>query len=467
MSKIIVKLEHTKSKDLIKSVGNWNKYVSKKESADSTNLDVDILNQVMEHDSDGSSVWNIDGDMDLKKELKTIKADNRERIFWKLMISFDSKFTKEKKFSKNDYYEITRNAVPKFLIDAGLSPSNIEWHSALHVNTNNDHLHILFYEKNPTLNRGKIDLVNIKKLKSNIVNFIINNNEFYKNKDQYIKEIKNSVKDEKLNFIYDKRRFNDKYRRELNKKLVNLKEKLPDNGRLQYNSKNMLFMKEDLNQVVNYILSHESLKYKFENYYYTLLEYEREYVRAYGGNNDYATKQLEVLYSQIANDVLENLKGNNRGKVLEFNQQFLEKNIMSLMFKSSNYQKTSTIIDVAEKLYNLCLFSNLNERQTKKVMTNWKINSGYELSMDHIYSQIDKNIEPMTEYKLFKTLRLLGYRKEKYSKIVQKNFYKTTEYKSFFYRALNHLIQENEKVNDQIVDILGEDYKSINGDELI
>ena len=122
MSKIIVKLEHTKSKDLIKSVGNWNKYVSKKESADSTNLDVDILNQVMEHDGDGSSVWNIDGDMDLKKELKTIKTDNRERIFWKLIISFDSEFTKEKKFSKNDYYDITRNVVPKFLIDAGLSP---------------------------------------------------------------------------------------------------------------------------------------------------------------------------------------------------------------------------------------------------------------------------------------------------------------------------------------------------------
>jgi hypothetical protein len=58
-----------------------------------------------------------------------------------------------------------------------------------------------------------------------------------------------------------------------------------------------------------------------------------------------------------------------------------------------------------------------------------------------------------TKEEYIKALRSLGYDSKKYLKVKKSSFYKEVKFRKFYYNALNNLIQQNEKLDEEILDM--------------
>lgn len=75
-----------------------------------------------------------------------------------MLISFRTEFGESYCRDYEQAYSFCKSELPKFFRRAGLNPDNIVWYAGLHENTENKHIHISFFEKEPTYfaNGGKL-----------------------------------------------------------------------------------------------------------------------------------------------------------------------------------------------------------------------------------------------------------------------------------------------------------------------
>lgn len=465
-SNIVVRTRYKHSFGASKHLSKWLVYVSKKEKADATSLDdKNIMKEYFAlADKDTSLfemcesfVWNQDGDVNPKEFLKNNKIDDTG-FTWNLVLSFPPDFAiNNGLITKSDYYDLTKNIMPSLITDMGLKIENTIWMVALHRNTDNPHLHICIVEKNKTASKGFIPKFAIKNLKSNIGNYLINNNEFYKLRDKEFSTITGGVSLKELTKIKSHKLYSDKFRKTLNQKLLSFYDTLPKIGRLQYNSKNMQPYKQELDSIIHYILSHDSVKYNYANYLRLLEEHQKELNSLYGMSDanrrrKYYNDQLNRLYSKIGNEILANYKKYQAMDLMEREKSFLSKHIKELNFKSRNdYSKDETKIKIARDLYKLCMMANLNDYEIKKVFERWIKNSNYNLNVDDLILS-DRVLEyEMSSTEYYTALRKLGYDYDRYNKFRNKYFYKELNYKRFINQAIDHLMYELEAEEKQIV----------------
>ena len=241
----------------------------------------------------------------------------------------------------------------------------------------------------------------------------------------------------------------------MNKDLLQLYDKLPKQGRLQYNAKRLNFCRKDINKIIDKILYHDTIKYEFEKYYHHLEEIEREQKKIYGNsNNKYIENKMKRLYSKIGNDILHNYKVYNSKEFIEHHKEFLKINIMNMDFKSRNIKKKSTIIKNATNLYRLGKMSGLSENNIKSLIKRWIKNSNINENFDLIYSAINKNDESMSYTDFYKALSNLGYSKERYNNLKSKSFYKQLRFKQFIKKANKFLLLENKKEEKLLQEII-------------
>lgn len=465
-SSIIVRTRYKHSFEASKHLSKWLDYVSKKEKADATSLDdKNIMKEyfaLADKDSSlfemcESFVWNQDGDVNPKEFLKNNKIDDTG-FTWNLVLSFPPDFAiNNGLITKSDYYDLTKNIMPSLITDMGLKIENTIWMVALHRNTDNPHLHICIVEKNKTASKGFIPKFAIKNLKSNIGNYLINNNEFYKLRDKEFSTITGGVSLKELTKIKSQKLYSDKFRKSLNQKLLSFYDTLPKTSRLQYNSKNMKPYKQELDSIIHYILSHDSVKYNYANYLRLLEEHQKELNSLYGMSDanrqrKYYNDQLNRLYSKIGNEILTNYKKYQAMDLMEREKSFLSKHIKELNFKSRNdYSKDETKIKIARDLYKICMMANLNEYEIKKVFERWIKNSNYNLNVDDLILSARVLEYEMSSTEYYTALRKLGYDYDRYNKFRNKYFYKELNYKRFINQAIDHLMYELEAEEKQIV----------------
>ena len=99
-----------------------------------------------------SGAFNLGGDIELK-ELMNIKKDlsTTESVVWDGVISFAEDYGKKNCPTKYEAYEMLKKVMPQFFKDSGLDPNNMNTMFAMHHNTDNLHIHFLFWEKEPLL----------------------------------------------------------------------------------------------------------------------------------------------------------------------------------------------------------------------------------------------------------------------------------------------------------------------------
>ena len=444
-SNIITRVRYKKDVNFQKLVGGWCKYVSK-DGADGKSLDgLDNINNLYEKEfgifddtkeNEEFYIWNKNGNINKKEILKDI-PNNKSGKMWTLVISFPPQFAEESGLkTKQDYYLMTKAIMPKFLLDNDLDLTNTLWYASLHKDTDNPHLHITIFEKEQRRKKDTLEKTAMKYLKSNIASYLIDNTSFYKEQDYLFLGLENKIRKKNLTKVEKDLFFNDKFRKSLNKDLLQLYDKLPKQGRLQYNAKRLNFCHKDINKIIDKILYHDTIKYEFEKYYHHLEEIEREQKKIYGNsNNKYIENKMKRLYSKIGNDILHNYKVYNSKEFIEHHKEFLKINIMNMDFKSRNIKKKSTIIKNATNLYRLGKMSDLSENNIKSLIKRWIKNSNINENFDLIYSAINKNDESMSYTDFYKALSNLGYSKERYNNLKSKSFYKQLRFKQFIKKA--------------------------------
>lgn len=466
MSSIIIRTKFSNSSSLSHRLSKWADYVSKKEKADSTSLDEkNLLNEFFSLASNNDYIkeknelfiWNQDGDINPKDFIKFNKLNNIN-YSWNLVISFPNEFAfSNGLITKSDFFELTKNIMPNLITDMNLRLENSFWFSCLHRNTKNPHLHIFLSEKLPTATTGYISQYVLKKLKSNIANYLIDNKSFYILRDKEFSDIVGNINLKKLSKVQPQKLYSDKYRKDLNKMLLDLYNDLPQKGRLQYNSKNIKSSKNKLDNIIDFILSHESIKYNYSNYLKLLDKHQRELETLYGMSNDninkkYYNDQIEKLYTRIGNEILQNFKIYQAMDLMEREKKFLSLHIKEMNFKSrKDYSKEETRINIAKDLYKMCTLAELNYNETKKVFQKWVNNSNYNYDVDELLSQVSSIDYEMSSTQYYKALNKLGYNYEKYNKFRNKYFYKQLNYKKFINQAMEHIEYEIEKEQKEII----------------
>lgn len=467
-SNIVFKIEYKKVSSKKKGIKSWMNYVSKKDKADSSSIDEYNLlkdyalftdKETYLDESYDTYLWSSKGDVLKNDELNKLQ-DNNKGLFWRGFLSFPSEFAIEHGLiTKADYYSLSNQVIPSLIQDMGLNLNNVSWYCALHRDTSkHPHIHFCIFENKVTKTNPTISKICFKNFKSNVANYLVDYKKFYELRDKSFSDITGKVRLKELNKIKNQRLFSDKYRKDLNKLLLNLYKELPSKGRLQYNSKNMAIYRKDLDSIIEYVLSHDSIKYDYANHLKLLDKHQKELNSLYGmslSNRErkYYEEQKQRLYSKIGNEILDNFKKYQAKDFMEREKLFLRKNIMDFNFRSKKeYVKDETKKDIAKGLYKICILADLNDNQIKKVFKRWLRNSHYDFDVDLLLASISTLDTDMSIQELYKNLRRVGYDSARYNKLKEKNFYKELNYKRFINKAINHLYYEMEREEKEIVE---------------
>ncbi|MDK2802666.1 MAG: hypothetical protein KFW09_04735, partial [Oscillospiraceae bacterium] len=168
------------------------------------------------------------------EEIKTLKqsfekSQKKGSLMWQNVISFDNRWLEKLGVynSKTGYIDesklqnITRLSTKEMLDKKGMISSAV-WSASIHYNTDNIHIHIAIVEPNPVTKRGMIKQKDMEKMKSKVVNNLLDISKSHEKINQLIRE--DIIKKRSSNlFIKDI---------ELNKIFKEIHKKLPEDKRM-------------------------------------------------------------------------------------------------------------------------------------------------------------------------------------------------------------------------------------------
>ena len=211
-----------------------------------------------------------EGGLFTKKELKELRSMLRstDSNIWHAVISFTEDFGAKYMTSYQDALELLKAELPKFFKQIGIAEDNVVWYAGLHENTDNQHIHLGFFEKEPRLiaesgkKRYRYGTIGKEALDS----FRIGVEERLTDVGFDLKRSRRNLTEAANKTLFHLEGVND-YERELKKKLLALYRALPTEGRVSYGSKNMDGLRPQVNDIVNFIIrSNSGLKRDYEDF---------------------------------------------------------------------------------------------------------------------------------------------------------------------------------------------------------
>ena len=183
---------------------------------------------------------------ELKQNLQTTQS-----VIWDMVISFREEFGNNYCRDYDQAYEFMKSEMPIFLKKAGLNPDNIIWYAGLHENTENKHIHVSFFEKEPLYYANGN---NLKFHSGKIAKNVLIDSKF-----MFEKKLTNAT----AQLIKDRKNLLDSYNVEMTKTQIARKGKklllelytlLPSEGRISYDSRNMLPLRQKIDEVTKYFI---------------------------------------------------------------------------------------------------------------------------------------------------------------------------------------------------------------------
>lgn len=203
-------------------------------------------------DAKSAGVFGKDGKLskeqkaEIRKQLRTTGSN-----VWDMVISFKEGYGDRYMRDMKAAQGLLKAQLNKFFKGAGLNHDNTAWFAGLHDNTDNRHIHVCFFEKEPLfLRRGKEGkhYHHGKLRQSGIDGFKLGIEQYFSDTTMQLKadraEIIAAAKDS-LN--HDK---------QLKKKVAALAELLPPTGHLGYDNENMNPLRSIIDGITDYILLH-------------------------------------------------------------------------------------------------------------------------------------------------------------------------------------------------------------------
>ena len=312
----------------------------------------------MDDNDKSSGVFDSNGLLS-KQDIKSLRKMLRETksCIWDMVISFEELFGKEHLFHYEQAIGLLNNILPKFFKSANLNPKNIIWYAGLHENTDNRHIHISFFEKEPTFynhrkkeykfHRGKIPITAVKELKLNAENYFNSPMEELKIKrKKLVESLKLELADKSF----------DEFESSLKWLLKGLFEEIPRSGKIGYDSENMKPFKERINNVITLILEKSVYKDDYKVMLDTINEHDeklKKKCRKYNLDENeylYKPKFKHDLYRRMGNVLIKEIVNQREKEYKELQHIKNEKYRRRAELKKTAYL-LSRACEIADRIY--------------------------------------------------------------------------------------------------------------------
>lgn len=270
-------------------------------------------------------------------------------IFYEEIISLESHEEAERLSlgeSARQWEPLLNEVLPKVFRHRGFDPDNMLWTADLHTNTQHPHVHLLFMEKEHTIDRGKFTKSDMKYLKRQLLSALERRQSYcdrleasvddvFRNKDQQFRHLMSDVEQSLLD--------------NKNIQLTELLKALPKRGRMQYNSYNMKDYRPLIDNYIDHLIrTDKKAKASFEKLMETIDKLEANINDA--GNEKISTlKEAEMrkIYERIGNMILQKAKDPDYKEIMTVNKRTGETQIRRYRKPLTNISISRAIVDVA------------------------------------------------------------------------------------------------------------------------
>lgn len=270
-------------------------------------------------------------------------------IFYEEIISLESHEEAERLSlgeSARQWEPLLNEVLPKVFRHRGFDPDNMLWTADLHTNTQHPHVHLLFMEKEHTIDRGKFTKSDMKYLKRQLLSALERRQSYcdrleasaddvFRNKDQQFRHLMSDVEQSLLD--------------NKNIQLTELLKALPKRGRMQYNSYNMKDYRPLIDNYIDHLIrTDKKAKASFEKLMETIDKLEANINDA--GNEKISTlKEAEMrkIYERIGNMILQKAKDPDYKEIMTVNKRTGETQIRRYRKPLTNISISRAIADVA------------------------------------------------------------------------------------------------------------------------
>lgn len=291
--------------------------------------------------------------------------------FYENIISLSS-FEEAQKYgmlSENNWNALLNEELPKIFKRKGFDPSNMIWWADLHINTEHPHVHLIFLEKETTVDYKKFKPKDFKYFKRRIFTNLSARKDLVDKQEKTLKEI---FKDKDMKFKEITRVVDNNLKKKKYESLNDLLKVLPRTGRLQYNSKNMKDYQPLIKKYIDEkILSNKKTKKAFDEWI-QMLDMLEENMNESSGQKIANIKEaeLEKFYTQIGNRILQEGKQKLKPTKKVFNKKLQKEILVADRFRKYNDQKLMRDINhavgVAKKeAYEMMMLYEISQRTPK------------------------------------------------------------------------------------------------------
>ncbi len=256
-----------------------------------------------------SGIFNQNGLLS-EKDKKLLREQLRETksVIWDGLITFEENFGKTWCNSYEQAYELVKNELPKFFKRTGLNPDNMVWYAGLHENTDNRHIHLSFFEKEPirlraykdekVFSNGKLSKTAILEFKAHLELAATDFKARERRNRQLIRQYASEQLNENMGLI-------------LNNKLLSLASRFPKKGSIAYASENMASLRPEIDGITTYLINKsKSSKVAYEDFI-DLARYKDERFESYCKRNrckqpfSFEKKYKQDIYRRLGNIVID------------------------------------------------------------------------------------------------------------------------------------------------------------------
>lgn len=270
-------------------------------------------------------------------------------IFYEEIISLESHEEAERLSlgeSARQWEPLLSEVLPKVFRHRGFDPDNMLWTADLHTNTQHPHVHLLFMEKEHTIDRGKFTKSDMKYLKRQLLSALERRQSYcdrleasvddvFRNKDKQFRHLMSDVEQSLLD--------------NKNIQLTELLKALPKRGRMQYNSYNMKDYRPLIDNYIDHLIrTDKKSKASFEKLMETIDKLEANINDA--GNEKISTlKEAEMrkIYERIGNMILQKAKDPDYKEIMTVNKRTGETQVRRYRKPLTNISISRAIADVA------------------------------------------------------------------------------------------------------------------------
>lgn len=270
-------------------------------------------------------------------------------IFYEEIISLESHEEAERLSlgqSGRQWEPLLNEVLPKVFRHKGFDPKNMLWTADLHTNTQHPHVHLLFMEKEHTMDRAKFTQSDMKYLKRQLLSALERRQAYcdrleasvddvFRNKDQQFRHLMSDVEESLLN--------------NKNIQLTELLKALPKRGRMQYNSFNMKDYRPLIDNYIDHLIrTDKNAKASFSKLMETLDRLEANINDA--GNEKISTlKEAEIrkIYERIGNMILQKAKDPDYKEIKTINKRTGETQVRRYRQPLTNISISRAIAEVA------------------------------------------------------------------------------------------------------------------------